>query len=149
VAEERYRDEFGVITHDPEQGTLELRWFDASARMTDDDFMRSMARYAALAQEHRTPNMIVDVTEFRHSPGEHVAEWRDQNIIPGYNAAGVRKFAFLLPAGSPGTVEAGSQPGLEPPGDFPTGYFSSRARIMQWFREDEPPEGASEASASN
>ena len=133
MAEERYRDEFGVITHDPEQGTLELRWFDASARMTDDDFMRSMARYAALAQEHRTPNMLVDVRNFRHVPGKGTGQWRDEHIIPRYNAAGVKRFAFLFPAGASGTVESGSQPAPEPPGSFPTAYFENREHISDWF----------------
>ena len=27
--------------------------------------------------------------------------WRDANIIPRYNTAGVKRFAFLMPAGMP------------------------------------------------
>lgn len=129
------RDEYGTITQHPDDAILELRWLAASADMTDEDFMRSMERYARLAGEHRTPNMIVDVRDFRHVPGEDVAGWRDENIIPRYNAAGVRKFAFLLPEGAPGSVESGSEPAPEPPGEFPTGYFASRERILDWFRE--------------
>jgi len=134
VTEELYRDGCGIITHHPEDATLELEWLEGSANMTDDDFMRSMERYAAFAQERRTPNMLVDVTRFGHAPGEHVGSWRDEHIIPRYNAAGVKRFAFLVPAGAPGTVEAGSQPEKEPPGDFPTGYFEDRQHIMEWFR---------------
>ena len=48
-----------------------------------------MTRFAALAEEHGTPNMLVDVTKFRHSPGEQIPQWRDENIIPRYSAAGV------------------------------------------------------------
>jgi hypothetical protein len=135
VATERYRDEYGVILHDEDRGLLELRWLETSAGMTDDDFMRSMERYAALAQEHRTPFMLVDVTNFKHTPGEHVAGWRDEHIIPGYNSAGVRRFAFLLPEGAPGTVESGTAPAPEPPGRFPTGYFADRRRVLDWFDE--------------
>jgi hypothetical protein len=133
VTKELYRNDFGTIIHHPEQGILELEWLEGSASMTDDDFMRSMERYAAFAEEHRTPNMLVDVTKFRHSPGDHVAPWRDEHIIPRYNAAGVTKFAFLVPPGGPGTVEAGSQPEREPPGSFPTGYFEDRQHIFDWF----------------
>jgi hypothetical protein len=103
--------------------------------MTDDDFMRSMERCAGYAQEHRTPFMLVNVRGFNHSPGEEVAEWRDQHIIPRYNAAGVRKFAFLLPEGAPGSVEGGTPPAPETPGDFPTGYFAGHQRVLDWFRE--------------
>jgi hypothetical protein len=135
VAQEEHRDEFGVVLFHEDEGILELRWLEASAGMTDDDFKRSMERYAASAQEHQSPFLLVDVTDFKHSPGEEVASWRDDQIIPRYNAAGVRKFAFLLPEGAPGTVESGSQPAPEPPGAFPTGYFAERQHILDWFGE--------------
>ncbi|MGH2545304.1 MAG: hypothetical protein ACRDIW_01450 [Actinomycetota bacterium] len=134
MGSELHRDEFGTIIHYPDDGILELRWLKASARMSDQDFMLSMERYAGLAGHHRTPNMIVDIRDFLHNPGEDVAAWREENIIPSYNAAGVRKFAFLLPEGAPGSVESGSGPATEPPGDFPTGYFASRERILDWFQ---------------
>jgi len=135
MGSELYRAEFGTITHHPDDGILELRWLATSADMTDQDFMRSMERYAGLAGDHRTPNMIVDVRDFRHVPGEEVAGWRNETIIPRYNAAGVTKFAFLLPEGAPGTVESGKPPAPEPPGEFPTGYFAGRERILDWFRQ--------------
>ncbi len=133
MAQELYRDRFGAILHHSRQQILELEWFEGSATMTDDDFMRSMERYAAFAEEHRAPNMLVDVTRFKHTPGEQVAQWRDQHIIPRYDAAGVKKFAFLIPSGAPGTVESGTQPEREPPGNFPTGYFADRRNVLDWF----------------
>jgi hypothetical protein len=133
VATELNRDGYGVIRHHPEHGVLELEWLEASASMTDDDFMRSMRRFAELAGEHGTPYLLVDVRNFRHSMGKGVGAWRDENVIPAYNAAGVRKFAFLLPAGATGTVEEGNAPEPEPPGEFPTGYFTGRRSISKWF----------------
>jgi hypothetical protein len=135
MASELNRDDYGVIRLHPEDGILELEWLEASADMTDDDFKRSMQRYAELAGEHLVPHLLVDVTKFRHSMGEGVAAWRDEHIIPAYNAAGVRKFAFLFPPGARGTVEDGNEPAKEPPGEFPTGYFTERARIFEWFAE--------------
>src|SRR2546427_2835818 len=69
--------------------------------------------------------------EFRHRPGPEVGPWRDEHVIPRYNRAGVSKFAFLLPQGSPG---AGASPTPEPPGKFPTGYFDQPAKIEAWFK---------------
>ena len=134
VAKELDRDQYGVIRHHPEEGMLELEWLDASENMTDDDFKRSMLRFAALAAEQSTPHMLVDVTKFRFTPGAGVPAWRDEYVVPAYNAAGVEKFAFLVPAGAPGTIEQGAAPAKEPPGQFPTGYFTERARIVDWFR---------------
>jgi hypothetical protein len=133
MTEELNRDEFGTISHDPENGILELEWLEGSATMTDHDFMRSMERYAGFAEARRPPNLLVDVTKFRHTPGDEVGPWRDQHIIPRYNAAGVKKFAFLVPPDAPGTVEVGSEPKREPPGNFPTGYFTDREHILEWF----------------
>ena len=135
MATELNRDEYGVIRQYREDGILELEWLEASAHMTDDDFKRSMQRYAELAGEHSTPYLLVDVMKFRHSMGESVGAWRDQHIIPAYNAAGVEKFAFLLAAGAPGTVKEGNIPAKEPPGEFPTGYFTERRNIVEWFGE--------------
>lgn len=143
VTEELHRDEFGTITHDRDHRLLELKWLEGSANMTDDDFMRSMERYAAFAEERRAPNMLVDVTRFKHSPGADVGPWRDKHVIPRYNAAGVEKFAFLVPSGASGTVEAGTQPEREPPGTFPTGYFEDRQRIHEWFENERHPRTAS------
>lgn len=135
MATELHRDEYGLIRHHPEDGILELEWLEASADMTDEDFKRSMQRYAELAGERSTPYLLVDVRNFRHSMGKGVGAWRDEHVIPAYNAAGVRKFAFLLPAGAPGTVEEGNAPAPEPPGEFPTGYFTERRSITEWFAQ--------------
>jgi hypothetical protein len=135
VRTELNRDRYGVIWFHSEERILELEWLEASAGMTDDDFERSMQRFAELAGDHSTPYLLVDVRQFRHSPGAGVGEWRDEHIIPAYNTAGVTKFAFLLPVGAPGTVEKGVEPANEPPGEFPTGYFTDRDRIVAWFSE--------------
>ena len=57
--------------------------------------------------------------------------WRDANIIPRYNAAGVKKFAFIMPAGMPAI---GDDPAPEGPAHYPTAYFGSRAEALAWLR---------------
>jgi hypothetical protein len=132
---ELYSDIYGGITHDEDAQVLVLEWSEATTNMTDDDFKESMSRYAKLAEEVRPANLLVDVTKFKHSPGADVGAWRDQEIIPRYNSAGVKKFAFVIPSGSPGTVEAGTPPAPEPPGRFPTAYFDNRNNALNWFHE--------------
>jgi hypothetical protein len=62
--------------------------------------------------------------------------WRDQEIIPHYNAGGVNKFAFVTGEGVPfPTVESGADPAPEGPADFPTGWFITRDRAYQWLAE--------------
>jgi len=122
-----YRDRFGVLSYNDTGGVLELRWLPEP--MTDDDFMQWLERYAAAAEQHHAPFLLIDVRAFKHRPGEHTGPWRDEHIIPQYNRAGVRKLAFLLPTGAAPKTE----PVPEGPAQFPTGYFDSREQIDQWF----------------
>ena len=135
MAEEIYRDRFGAIRHDKDGGTLELEWFPETAEMDDDDFKEYLSRYAESETSIRAPHLVIDVTKFAFRPAQEVGTWRDEHIIPMYNAAGVKKFAFLVPEGTPGTAGAGNAPAPEPPGAFPTGYFESRDQMEAWFAQ--------------
>ncbi len=121
------RDEFGTTTFDSVSGFLELAWTGATERMTDAQFRAALERFAAHAVTQRAPNVLIDVTRFAHKMSPEAGPWRDEHVIPLYNRAGVKKMAFLVPAGAPGTVESGAIATAEPPGNFPTGY-SAHAR---------------------
>lgn len=121
------------IHHDTEQ-LLELRWLESTATMSDDDFKASLAVLAREAERLRTPYLLVDATRFRHKPGPGVMEWRDAHIIPQYNRAGVVRFAFLIPAGAPGTMEGGGKPVVEKGAAFATAWFGDRQNAMAWLR---------------
>ena len=77
--------------------------------------------------------MIIDATQFFHTQGEGVLAWRDENIVPLYNQAGVQKFAFLAAPGMPGTVEQGGVPAPDGPATFPTAWFGTRDRMYAWL----------------
>ena len=47
-----------------------------------------------------------DGTQFQMNPANMDNDWRDANIIPRYNAAGVARFAFQFPAGMPAIFHA-------------------------------------------
>ena len=63
-------------------------------------------------------------------PQEFDPDWRDANIIPRYESAGVRRFAFHMPEGMP-TI--GAEPMREGPASFQTGYFGTRATALAWL----------------
>src|SRR5713101_3957827 len=123
------RDKFGVLSYDDARDILELRWLAETEAMTDDDFMHWLERFAAAAEEHRAPFLLIDTRAFQHQAGTHVWPWRDEHIIPRYNQAGVKKEAFLLPTGTAPKTE----PRVEGPAQFPTRYFDSREQIDRWF----------------
>ena len=130
------RNEWGVVLNYQQWRTLELSWLPSTRNMSDEGFKQTLELFAAEGERAKPDYMIIDATEFQHELGDGVLEWRDQEIIPRYNAAGVKKFAFLWREGMPGTVESGGTPKPEGPADFPTGWFTGRERAYQWLMED-------------
>lgn len=130
------RNEWGVIVNHERWHTLELSWLSSTSDMSDDGFKETLALLAAEGERVKPACMIIDATEFRHKLGDGVLEWRDREIVPRYNAAGVKKFAFLWPEGTPGTFESGGTPAPEGPAKFPTGWFTGRDRAYQWLMGD-------------
>src|SRR5260370_18019668 len=107
------RNSWGVIRDHTGWRTLEVGWLEARRDMSDEGFKETLELLASAGERLRPRFMLVDGTDFHHQSGEGVMEWRAEQIVPRYNSAGVTRFAFLAPAGSPGTVEAGGTP---PPG---------------------------------
>ena len=132
------RNPWGIILHHEDWHTLELRWLPVE--LSDADFKETLTLLADLGEQYKPRFIIIDATEFHHQFGPGVMEWRDENIIPRYGAAGVTKFAFLVNPGFPGTVESGGHPDAEGRATFPTGWFSTRERAYQWLAEASSPE---------
>jgi len=123
---ERVRNEWGVILDHAD--ILELRWLPSS--MTDAGFMATLCLFAFEAEKARPRGLFIDATEFRHTFGPGVMAWRDAHIIPRYGAAGVQRFAFLMPASFP---DPGRE-AVEGPAIFPTKWFVERQTALTWLR---------------
>ena len=125
-----YEDEWGEIVDRGSTDLVELRWFDTTADMSKDQFQEWLQTFAARVDRLRRRRVLIDGTSFRMNPAFMDGAWRDANIIPLYNQAGVRRFAFQMPAGMP---MIGAAPAPEGPAQFPTGYFGSRADALAWL----------------
>jgi hypothetical protein len=132
MAAELVGNEWGVILQHEGLDLLELRWFPSTAEMTDGGFMATLCLFASEAEKARPRRLLIDATQFRHRFGSGVMEWRDAHIIPRYGAAGVRKFAFHMPAGFP---KAGAEE-FEGPAIFPTKWFVDRRAAIDWLQTE-------------
>ena len=129
---ELYRDEFSTFTRDDQRRLVEQRW--TSLAMSEQQFRDRISKLATFLEQARVPNVLVDMAVISHTPSGDFEEWRQSQIIPRYNAAGVERFAFILPAGVPGTVESGTKPAIEGAvAKFATAYFATRDRALKWF----------------
>ena len=125
-----YEDRWGEVFDRPSADLVELRWFDTTAEMSASEFQIWLEKFAECVEKCGRSRVLVDSTAFRMSPALMDGPWRDANIIPRYNAAGVRKFAFHMPEGMP---MIGQPPENEVPGRFPTGYFGKRQDALAWL----------------
>jgi hypothetical protein len=119
-----------VILADDNLALLEQRWLPSTALMTDGGFMATLCLLASEAEKSRPRGLLIDATQFQHRFGTGVMERRDAHIIPRYGGAGVRKFAFHMPAGFP---DVGKEK-IEGPAIFPTRWFSERASALDWLK---------------
>ena len=131
MATEVARNEWGAILHHADKSILELCWLPST--MTDNAFKATLALFATEAEKIRPSFLLIDATEFRHSFAPGVMQWRNDVIIPRYGAAGVKKFAFLMPAGAPNTMESGGKEVIDGPAIFPTAWVSVRQNALDWL----------------
>ena len=120
---------WGIITHHAAENVVELAWLPATGSMTDGGFMATLCLFAWEAEKARPHGLLIDAVAFRHQFGSGVMEWRDAHIIPRYGAAGVQRFAFIMPPGFP---QAGRE-AVEGPAIFPTKWFASRQEAIGWL----------------
>jgi hypothetical protein len=125
-----YEDDWGEIVDRPALDLLELRWFDSTSAMSVDEFKRALSTFAEWIERSGRHLALIDGTSFLMDPANMDGAWRDANIVPRYNSAGIRRFAFHMPAGMPAI---GSPPAPEGPAQFPTGYFGSRNHALRWL----------------
>jgi hypothetical protein len=125
-----YEDRWGEIIDRGATELVELRWYDTTATMSAEQFQDWLATFADHVERLHRPLVLVDGTRFMMDPANLNDAWRDANIIPRYNAAGVRRFAFLFPDGMPAV---GAPPAPEGSATFPTGYFARRQEALAWL----------------
>jgi hypothetical protein len=115
------------------EAVLELRWLPATGQMTDGGVMATLCLLAWEAERARPAGLLVDAVEFHHGFGPALMQWRDAQVVPRYGAAGVLKFAFVMPARFP---KAGTEE-TEGAAVFKTRWFTDRDEAMAWLRTRE------------
>lgn len=125
-----FEDAYGEIIDRPDFGFIEIRWFDTTIDMTGTEFQNWLVKFTDLTEQSASRRVLVDATSFRMQSMEETMDWRDEVIIPRYNAVGITKFSFHLPAGAP---PIGGTPVPEGPANFPTGYFATREEATEWL----------------
>jgi hypothetical protein len=125
-----YEDEYLQVLWDARTRIMSIDWKEATSKMVDEDFKAELTLFAKKIEEKEAPRILIDVSKFRYRPGEEVGEWRRKNISTRYNAAGVKRFAFLFSNNSQiPPMESGPAEGEL----FLTQSFNSYEQATSWL----------------
>jgi hypothetical protein len=98
--EQLYEGRYLRILWDEKSRTIAIDWKEATSTMTSEEFKADLTLFATHVESKKAAGILVDVSKFRHKMEPEVQPWRVKNISPRYSAAGVKRFAFLFPAGA-------------------------------------------------
>ena len=121
---------WGEVIDRPDLDVIEIRWFDTTTELGAKDFKRFLHDFAAEVEGTGRHRILTDAKQFLMARELMDDPWREANIIPRYNAAGVEKFAFLVPDDMP---SVGEDPVPLGPAHYPTGYFVRRTAALDWL----------------
>lgn len=121
---------FWSMRHDPDINTIELGWKNNTSSMTADDFKLALEHLASHIGERSATGALIDVRTFQFRTTPELDQWRLENIIPAYNAGGLKRFAYLLPPGVEYRPGGGGDAA-----HFITDYFDEPERARAWLRE--------------
>lgn len=125
-----WEDDYGEVIDRPAPGILEIRWYDTTSELDAAGFQQWLTRFADSVENAGRTAILTDSTAFRMDLAHMSGDWRDTNIIPRYNAAGITRFAFIMPPGMPAI---GAEPAHEGPAEYLTAYFDYRRVALGWL----------------
>jgi len=123
-------DEFQRILWNESTQIIKLDWKESTERMTDDDMKRELDFFVVCVEKKRAPRILVDVQKFGYRMTPEVQKWWSENILTRYNAAGVKRFAFLF---APEIKITSAMNESAPGADFLTRSFNTRESAIKWL----------------
>jgi hypothetical protein len=122
--------QYWSMTHNRDANAIELNWKSTTSSMTGDDFKAALERLATHIREQAATGTLIDLRTFGFTSTPELDQWRREQIIPAYNAAGLKRFAYLLPPG------ADYRPGGSGDTDaFSTDYFDDSEQARAWLKD--------------
>ena len=119
-----------------ETNSLVFQWKEDTKSMNNNDFREALSNYAGYGFECARANMLVDVRSFCPPEGvpdeESMGAFRTDIVVPRYNKAGIKKFAYLKNPGAPGMPV--SPPTQHAGEEFETAVFDSEDSVKEWLK---------------
>lgn len=89
--------EHKYMDFDLKDDRIDFIWKADTADMDDYGFQYTILRYASFAMEYRIKKVLIDLTDFKFSPGEAAGKFHSDYVTKIYNLIGVTKKVFVAP----------------------------------------------------
>lgn len=115
-----------LFGEEPGGRVVALVWQGSQRQMRSEDFRAGLNDLVRRIEEARPVGMLIDGRDFSYKPTVEDRSWRDSEVTPRYNGAGISKCAYVLaviPENPSGYAGA----------SFETRYFDNRDDADAWL----------------
>ncbi|CAB1058211.1 hypothetical protein D1BOALGB6SA_2967 [Olavius sp. associated proteobacterium Delta 1] len=106
---------------------IDFIWKADTADMDDYGFQYTILRYASFAMEYRIKKVLIDLTDFKFSPGEAAGKFHSDYVTKIYNMIGVTKKVFVAP------FMDSKITGKEPETDYDNAFMKTYDEGVAWL----------------
>ena len=107
---------------------IDFIWKAGTADMDDHGFQYAILRYASFAMEYRIKKVLIDLTNFKFSPGEASGKFHSDYVTKIYNMIGVAKKVFVAPFIDNKII------GKEPGTDYDNAFMKTYDDAVEWLK---------------
>lgn len=106
---------------------IDFVWKTETKEMADYDFQYAILRYASYAMEYNIKKVLIDLTDFKFTPGEESGKFHTEFVTKIYNMIGVTKKVFVAPFMDNKII------GKEPETDYDNAFMKSYEEAVNWL----------------
>jgi len=121
------------VEHNSETGVQIHRWTAATETMSNDTFKEEMYKIKEVVEYYKPWAVMVQAQNLNYILPPDVQEWNDINIVPAFLAAGVKKFAYVMPKDIFQQVALEQLMDEDNAKNFNTQYFDDETKGMEWL----------------
>ena len=106
---------------------IDFIWKAETRDMDDYEFQWSILRYASYAMEYKITKVLIDLTDFKFTPGEESGKFHSDFVTKIYNRIGVTRKVFVAPFMDNRII------GKEPGTDYDNAFKKSYDEAVDWL----------------
>ena len=119
--------EHKYMRFDLKEDRIDFTWKAETEEMDDHGFQYAILRYASFVMEYNSKKVLIDLTDFKFSPGEAAGKFHSDYVTKIYNMIGVTKKVFVAPF-MDNTIT-----GKEPGTDYDNAFMKTYDEAVAWL----------------